>query len=95
LYGFLVFSAKQFRNALAQIEQYCLGAEPAAPDSSKNDSNEGNEKQEKQYNTHNEIEFPYPDNRTENIELECWNVKPESTLAVDGKKRQAGQDEGM
>jgi len=54
-----------------------------------------NEEQEKQHNPKNEIQFPYPDNRTENIELECWNVKPECTLAVDGKKRQARKDDGL
>jgi hypothetical protein len=95
VYDFLVFSAKQFCNAFAQIEQYCLGAEPAAPDSAKNDSNEGNEEQEKQHNPKNKIEFPYPDNRTENIKLECWNVKPERTLALDDKKWQASQRDGL
>ena len=41
----------------------------------KNDSNKGNKEQAKKHYAKNKIEFSYPDNRTENIELKCWNFK--------------------
>ena len=56
---------------------------------------EGYKEEEKERNAKNEIEFPDPDHRSENIKLEGWNVKPERTLTVDDKKRQAGQHDGL
>jgi hypothetical protein len=75
LQSFPVFFFGYSGDIFAQVKQYGLWAEPAAPDSSKDNGNKADEEEEKERNAKNEIKLPYPDNRSENIEFECWNVK--------------------